>query len=149
MTYQERRALVSIIGTLVISALYVAYMAPRYPVEADPYAVEVFRYWGNFFLILILVSIVARIAIQIVFVILNAIATREEVTDRTDERDKLIELKSTRNGMWTFMLGFVLAMGSLAVEMQPAVMFALLIGSGMLASLVSDVSDFFFYRRGY
>lgn len=148
MSYQERRALISIVTTIAVTALYVAYMAPRYP-EADAYSQEIFRFWGHFFLILVPVSIVARIIMEILFVIVNTIATREEVSDRSDERTKLIELKSTRNAMWTFVAGFFLAMGSMAAEVQPSVMFALLIGSGLLASLVSDASDFFFYRRGY
>jgi hypothetical protein len=149
MSYHERRALLSIISTIGITALYVAFMLPRYPVEVDAYAPEVFRYWGNFFLLLIPVTIAARIVLEILFVIVNTIFTREAISDRTDERDKLIELKSTRNALWTFMLGFVLAIGSLSFDVQPSAVFALLIAAGLLSSLVSDVSDFFFYRRGY
>jgi hypothetical protein len=117
--------------------------------QADAYSPEIFHFWGRFFLILIPVSIAARIIIQILFVILNTIATREEISDRGDERTRLIELKSTRNGMWIFVLGFFLAMSALVAELQPSIMFVVLIGSGLLASLVSDVSEFYFYRRGF
>lgn len=149
MTYHERQAIVSVITSIAITALYAAYMAPMYPAAAGAYSADIFRYWGNFFLILIPVSIVGRIAVQIVFVVLNVLLTREETADRSDERDKLIELKSMRNSLWTFVLGFFVAMGSLVIAMEPTVMFILLIGSGLLSSIVSDLSDFFFYRRGY
>lgn len=149
MSYQERQALVSIISTILIPAVYALYAAPGYPAQTEPYSAEIFRFWGQFVVILIAVSIVARIVIQIVFVILSTILTREEVSDRTDERDNLISLKSTRNAMWTFMIGFVLAMGSLIFDTQPSVMFVMLIGFGILSALVSDASELFFYRRGY
>lgn len=148
MSYPERRAFVSILTTLVVTGIYAAYMAPQYP-QADAYSPEIFHFWGRFFLILIPVSIAARVIIQILFVILNTIATREEISDRGDERTRLIELKSTRNGMWIFVLGFFLAMSALVAELQPSIMFVVLIGSGLLASLVSDVSEFYFYRRGF
>ncbi len=147
MSFQERRAIVSLISSILITAAYSAYMIQRYP-EASPYSIEVFRFWGAFFLILIPVSIVAKIVIYIVFYIVNTIATREEEPSITDERDKLIELKATTRSLYVFMFGFLLAMGSLVVDMQPSVMFIILIGSGIASEMVSDISQFYFYRRG-
>lgn len=147
MSYQERRAIVSLISSVLITALYSAYMIQSYP-EGNPYSAEVFRFWGSFFLILIPVSIVAKIIIYIVFSILNAIATREEEPSVTDERDKLIDLKSTRNSLYTFVFGFLLAMGSLVLEMPPSTMFLLFVASGVVSEVVSDISQFYFYRRG-
>jgi hypothetical protein len=147
MSYQERRAIVSILSSILISALYTAYMLQRYP-DVGPYSPEVFRYWGSFFLILIPVSIVARIIIAIAFAIINAIATRETDPDKTDERDKLIESKATQNAGYIFILGFLLAMGSQAFGMPPAVMFAIFMGSGLLTDIVSEALQFHYYRSG-
>lgn len=147
MSYQERRSLVNIIGTVLITTLYSAYMIQRYP-EASPYSQEVFRYWGSFFLILIPVSIVAKIIIAIVFAILNAIATREEEPAITDERDNLIDLKSNRNSLYTFAAGFMLAMGSLVVDMPPATMFITLVITGVVSEMIGEISQFYYYRRG-
>ena len=147
MSYQENRAIVSLIGTVLITVLYSVYMLQRYPV-GDAYSPEIFRFWGTFFVILIPVSIVARIIIYILFSIINAIATREEEMPITDERDKLIELKSNRNSGYVFIIGFVLAMTSLAVEQPPTVMFIILMVSGVVSEIVSEVSQFVFYRRG-
>ncbi|MBL8162208.1 MAG: DUF2178 domain-containing protein [Anaerolineae bacterium] len=147
MSYQERQSLVSLISSILINTLYAAYMAGRYP-QADPYSPEVFHFWGSFFLILIPVTIVAKIVSYILFSILNAIATREAEPPITDERDRLIELKSTRSSLYIFSLGFVVAMAALVFSLPPAAMFIILLCSGLVAEMFSDISQFFFYRRG-
>jgi hypothetical protein len=148
MSYQERRAIVAIISSIVITAVYSGYMMQRYP-QADAYSPEIFRFWGAYFLILIPVSIVARIIIHIVFSIINAIATREREPGLTDERDKLIEMKSSYSSGWVFIVGFMLAMGALAIGQPPAVMFIIMLCAGLLSDVMSELSQFFFYRRGF
>ncbi len=147
MSIHERKAIASIIGTIVISIAYAAYMIQRYPV-ADWYSADVFRFWGAYFLILIPVSIVAKIIIAIVFSILNTIATGEAEPAISDERDQLIDLKATRNGMWLFVIGFLLAMGAVVIGLPPAAMFIVLLCGGIVSDLISDFSQFYFYRRG-
>jgi len=147
MSFQERRSIVNVFSTILISAVYSAYMLPRYPAGGD-YSAEVFRFWGLFLVILIPVSIVAKIIIHIVFSIINTVATNEAEPAMMDERDKLIELKSARNTLYVFMLGFLLAMGSLVIEMPPSVMFIILICAGILSEMVDEISKFYFYRRG-
>jgi hypothetical protein len=148
MSYQERQAIVSLIETIVISVLYSAYMIQRYP-AGSAYSPEVFHFWGSFFLVLIPVSIVAKIITSIIFIILNAIATREEEPPITDERDKMIELKSQVRGGFVFIFGFILAMVSLVISQPPAVMFIILLLSGILSQIISDIAQFYYYRRGF
>jgi hypothetical protein len=147
MSYQERRAIVSLISSVLIVVIYTAYMIQRYP-QGDVYSPEVFHYWGSFFLILVGVSIVTKIIIYIAFAILNAIATREVEPDITDERDKLIELKSNLNSGYVFILGFMLAMLALVLSQPPAIMFVILLCSGVASQIISDISEFLYYRRG-
>jgi uncharacterized membrane protein len=147
MSYQERRAVVAFLSTILINAGYLAYMLPRQPV-GDPYAPEVFRFWGEFFLVLIGVSIIVRIVIAILFSILNTIATQEREPGFEDERDRLIDLKSTRNGFFVFAIGFLLAMVALVMNMTPATMFLLMMVGGVASSIVSELSEFWFYRQG-
>jgi hypothetical protein len=148
MSFQERRALVALFGTFLISGGYAAYMLPRQP-AGDAYSPELFQFWGSYFLVLIVVSIILRILIAIVFSILNAIATREKEPGLIDERDRLIELRANRNGFFVFILGFVCAMVALAAGQPPTTMFLLLLLGGIASELVSDVSEFIFYRRGF
>jgi hypothetical protein len=147
MSYQERRSLLNLASSILITALYAAYMIQRYP-QADPYSPEIFHYWGSFFLILIPVSIVARIIIYILFEIVNAVATRQEEPPITDERDKLIELKSQLNAGYVFIIGFMLAMLSLVLSMPPAVMFIIMFCAGLLTEVIGDILSFLYYRRG-
>jgi hypothetical protein len=148
MSYQERRSIVYLLSDILISAVYFAYMSQRYP-EGDAYSPEVFRFWGSLILILIPVSAVAKIVIHIIFTIINTITTNEEEPSFMDERDKLIELKATQNSLYVFVTGFLLAMISVVIEQPPSTMFILLILGGLTSSLVSDLSQFYFYRRGF
>jgi hypothetical protein len=147
MSYQERRAIVGILATVLISAGYAAFMLPRHPID-DPYSPTVFRYWGEYFVVLIVVSIVVRIIIAIVFSILNTIVTQEREPSFTDERDKLIELKAMRNGFYGFVVGFMLAMLALMNEQPPSTMFLILLAGGIFSELISHISEFWFYRWG-
>jgi hypothetical protein len=147
MSYQERRALVSLLCTLLIPPVYARYALSGLP-AGDPYAPEVLRFWGNFFVGLIVISVGVRVVITIVFSIVNTVFTRQVEPDITDERDRLVELKAMRNGQYIFSLGFIGAMVALAAGGTPSAMFALLIVAGVFASAVDELSQFWFYRRG-
>ncbi len=147
MSFQERRSIVNLVSTILITAFYSAYMVQRFP-KGNAYSPDVFRFWGAFFLILIPVTVIAKIVIYIVFYIVNTIATREEEPSITDERDQLIELKAIRYSLYGFVFGFLLAMGSLVMEMPPSTMFIILICSGLVSEMVSEISQFYFYRSG-
>jgi len=147
MGHQEKQSIVSIIGSVLIMVFYSLYIYRNY-IQADMDLLNDFQFWGKSFLYLIPVSIIVQIAIHIVFAIANRIITQEDMPGFTDERDKLIELKSIRISHWTFIFGFMLAMGSLALGMKPYIMFLTLISSGFLASLASEVTKIIYYRRG-
>ncbi len=148
MSYQEKRSIVNIISTLLITGGYSAYALPQYP-QAEAYSETIFHFWGSFFFILIGVSIVASIIITILFSILNTVTNGEGEPSLTDERDHVISLRAARNSSYVFISGVLLAMGSLVISQPPTVMFIILILSGVASSLISDMSAFFFYRRGY
>ena len=147
MSAHERQAFVSLLATLLLAAVFLIYVLPRYP-DGNPYGAEVFHFWGLAVVILIPVSIVANIAMSIVFSIVYAIATQEKQTSFADERDKLIELRALRNALYVFTCGFFLAMGSQALEMPPSVMFIVLMCSGYGSGLVGNISQLYLYRKG-
>ena len=97
---------------------------------------------------LIPVAIIAQIVIHILFAIINKIVTDEDISDKDDERDKLIELKSLRVSYWVFIIGFMSAMGAVALGMELWVMFVTLIVSGFLSDLISSVVKIWYYRKG-
>ena len=147
MGHHEKQSIVSIIGSVLVIGFYSLYVYRNY-IQADMGLLNDFQFWGKSFLYLIPVAIVVQIVIQILFAIANRIITQEDLPDITDERDKLIELKSIRISHWIFTAGFMLAMGSLAMGMKPYVMFLSLISSGFVASLASEIAKIICYRRG-
>jgi hypothetical protein len=147
MSARERQAVVSLLTTLLLVVFFVAYVLPRYP-AGNPYAPEVFRFWGLAFVVLVPVSIVANIAVSVVFSVGYAMATRQNASYVADERDKFIELRALRIALYVFTSGFALAMGSLAIGMPPSVMFIVLMGSGYGSGLVGNLSQLYLYRKG-
>ncbi len=147
MGHQEKQSIVSIIGSVLVIGFYSLYLYRNY-IQADLELLNNFQFWGKSFLYLIPVAIVVQIVIHIIFAIADRIITQEDMPGFTDERDKLIELKSIRISHWIFIFGFMLAMGSLAMGMKPYVMFLTLISSGFIASLASEVAKIIYYRKG-
>ena len=147
MSSHERQAIVSLLTTLLLAAIFLVYVLPRYP-AGNPYAPAVFHFWGLAVVILIPVSIGANIAISIVFSIVYSMATHEKADSFADERDKLIALRAFRIAVNVFTCGFLLAMGSLVIDLPPSVMFIVLMGSGYVAGLVGTISQLYLYRKG-
>ena len=147
MSYREKENLVNIFSGLLITGIYswVVYqkhLGGQFDLTND------FTAWGKVFLVFIGVSIIARIAIYIVFHIINVIATHEKDIPVEDERDKLIKLKATRNSHYIFSGGFVLAIAVLSFGMAPFYIFIFFIGSGLLSEIVDNGSQIYYYRKG-
>ncbi|MDN5202706.1 hypothetical protein QQ008_15055 [Fulvivirgaceae bacterium BMA10] len=148
MSYQEKRAIVSILSSLLIFGCYSFYVF-QINQEESLSRINEPGFWGSFILILIPVSIVAKIIIYILFLIINKIATNESAPSFEDERDKLIELKATRNSHYVFAIGFLLAMVTQVIDMPLYSMFIILISSGLVTEIIDEISKFYLYRRGF
>jgi hypothetical protein len=146
MSYQEKKNIVSLISTILIFGFYCLYMFQKYQ-EGHIDSTD-WIFWGSVILILIPVSIVAKIIIHIVFSIINTIATNEKEPAFSDELDKLIGLKATRNSHYVFTIGFVLSMVPLVMDMSPSVMFIILILSGLVSEVVGFITQLYLYRKG-
>lgn len=147
MTYQEKKSIVSLFSTILIFTVYCLYKYPEYPDAALDSKVT-FHYWGSFVLVLTLVSIAAHIVISIVFNIVFRMTTGEKAPTFADELDKRIDLLALRNSFILFVIGFLLAMGSLVVDQPVKVMFIVLIVSGFLSDVTGSISRLYYYRKG-
>jgi hypothetical protein len=147
MSYQEKKNIVSLISTILIFGFYCLYVFQTYQ-EGRIDSTDSWSFWGSVILILIPVSIVAKIIIHIVFSIINTIATNEKEPSFSDELDKLIGLKATRNSHYVFTIGFVLSMVPLVMDMSPSVMFIILILSGLVSEVVGIITQLYLYRKG-
>ena len=148
LSFQEKSVIVSLLTSTVVYGVFAALVWQRYRAGSfDTDSVLVF--WGRSLLILIGLQIVFQVVAQILLAIFNAIVTREEEDPSfEDERDKLIELKSTRNQFVVFGVGFLLAMVALALGRSVTVMFVILIAFLIIAEIASGVSMLVYYRRG-
>lgn len=147
MTYQEKKSIVSLISAILIFGTYCLFMYPRHP-EGGLESLETFRYWGSFVLILTLLSIVAHIIISILFNFVFRITTGEKEPTFADELDKVIDLKANRNSFFVFIIGFLLAMGSLVIYQPSQVMFIILITSGFISDVTGSITKLYHYRKG-
>ena len=147
MSYQEKQNIVNIFSGLLITAIY-AWMVYQRQLQGRFDLTEDFQTWGLIFLIFIGISIVVRIIIQIIFHIINAIATREENVPVEDERDKLVKLKATRNSYYAFTSGFVLSVVGLALGMPVHWIFIAFVGFGLIAEILDNGSQIYYYRKG-
>lgn len=147
MTYQQKKSIVSLISTILIFGSYCLYMYTRYP-NGKMELSETLHYWGSFIFILMVVSIVAHIIISIIFTIIFRMTTGEKEPAFEDELDKLISLKSNRNSFAVFIIGFLLAIGSLVMDMPSQVMFIILIIFGFISDVIGSVTKLYHYRKG-
>lgn len=147
MTYQEKKSIVTLISAILIFVAYCLYMYSRLP-EGGLESTETFRFWGSFVLNLTLFSIVAHIVISIIFNIVFRMTTGEKQPNFADELDKLIELKAHRNSFFVFIVGFLLAMGSLIIVQPSQVMFIILIMFGFISDVTGSFTKLYHYRKG-
>lgn len=147
MSYQEKKNIVSLISTVLIFSFYSLYMFQMYQ-EGSNESTDVFRFWGSFIIILIAVSIVAKIIIYIIFNIIYRITTKEKEPSFSDELDKLIHWKATTISHYVFVVGFVVAMGALIMNVSPNVMFIILVFSGFISDVVGMITQLYLYRKG-
>jgi len=147
MSYQEKQNIVNIFSGLLLTIIY-AWLVYQRHLEGNFDLTEDFKTWGIIFLVFIGISIVVRIIIQIIFHIINAIATREEKVPADDERDQLIKLKATRNSYYAFTSGFVLSVLGLAVGMPVHWIFIAFVITGLMAEILDNGSQIYYYRKG-
>ena len=147
MSYQEKQNIVNIFSGLLITIIYALMVYQRHQ-QGRFDLTDDFQTWGRIFIVFIGISIVVRIIIQIIFHIINAIATREEDVPVEDERDQLIKLKATRNSYYAFTSGFVLSVLGLALGMPVHWIFISFVAFGLIAGILDNGSQIYYYRKG-
>jgi len=110
-----------------------------------------FQFWGIFILKLTVLMVVAKIILFILFAIFKKVKNRnmdEEDLEFTDERDKLIEMKSDRYSHWIAMFGFMVSMIPVSMGYSVQYMFITILIFGFVSALMSDVWKIYFYKKG-
>lgn len=148
MNLPIQKAVYDLFTTILIMGGYVYYVFGIHG-EKNLEQIDQLQFWGKFVLIMIAVMMVAKIVLMIIFHIIQAIRYgKDEELDMVDERDKLIEMKSDRNGNYLFMIGLMGAMIPIAMGYPVQYFFIILISSGMMAGILGDLFKIYYYRKG-
>jgi hypothetical protein len=149
MSNRNNEITVSLVSTLAVLAYYLVNIFQMLQ-SGGLNSAEVFRLWAVVIIATIILNVAGNIITNIVINIVHAIKTQkeEEVRLIEDERDKLIGLKGDRVSYIVFSIGVFLSMLTFALSQPPLVMFSLIVLSSLLAEILGDVSQFFFYSRG-
>ena len=147
MDYHERKSIVNMLSTIIVLGIYYWFVFERFNAQVMN-TDEQLQFWAKAILIAIPVSIITKIVVLIVFAISNYIITREKTAGFEDERDKLIELKSTRNSYVIFGTGFFISLVVLAFGYPPKYMFISLILAGIGSEVFDQLSKLYYHRKG-
>lgn len=149
MSNRQNAIAVSLISTLLILGYYLVNMLLMYR-QGGLNSEGVFRLWIIIIVASIVLNIAGNIITNIVLNIAHAIRTNsnEEVRLLEDERDKLIELKGTKASYIASSIGVLLAMLTFMLGQPALVMFSLIIFFSLVAEIIGDLSQFYFYRKG-
>ena len=148
MHYQENRIIGYLISNLLAVGIYSFYLFQKYQ-EGSIDSTTISSFWGSVILIAFAVQMVLSIFMGILFSFIPASTRREKDISLSDERDHLIQLKADRISHVVFGFGFLLAMITLAVGLQPLVMFNLIVYSVFGAGIVGFITQLYLYRRGF
>jgi hypothetical protein len=149
MSSRENSIAVSLVSTLLVLVYYLVNWVQMYQ-DGGLNSEEVFRLWAIVIIATIVLNIAGNIITNIMINIVHAIKTQkdEEVRLIEDERDKLIELKGVKVSYIAFSIGVFLSMLTFALGQPPLVMFSLIIFFTLMAEILGDLSQFYFYHRG-
>lgn len=151
MSYQERKTLTNLIGTVLVNVIYWIIIYNRYLSGAFD-TENMLRFFAVVILILVPVSIVGRIVTTIVFSIINSIINEvkgeEQDEDIIDERDQLYELKAMRVSLVFFSVGFIVALLLVLFNYSISHFFITIIIFGFLSEVVGNIYTLCKYRLG-
>jgi uncharacterized BrkB/YihY/UPF0761 family membrane protein len=148
MSYKQKSVIISLSSHILVLAYFGLKLNQFY--KTGPLVSEqVFRLWGVIIVLMILVNIIGNILANIVSSAIQMARTNEVEDFVEDERDKVIELKGSRNAYIFYSVCIGLSMLAFILGQPALVMFNLLVLSGILGGIFEDISQLLMYRRGY
>ena len=144
---KENQVVINLVIMFIVIGFYALYVYNKHIVD-NPVIIHDLKFWGKTFILMIPIVVVAMILLFIVYSIIYKIVTREDVSTKTDEMDKLIDLKALKISRWVYSIFFVAAMGSLALGKEPWIMVVILISSCFMSAIAESISRIYYYRNG-
>jgi heme/copper-type cytochrome/quinol oxidase subunit 2 len=134
LSFREKSLWLMLVALVASFGFYFATVLPPSAADVLPHQV-----------ILFVIAVVMLVIMQIVGHIFIAIVDRRA---ETDERDRLIELKGTRNASYVLASGVFVALCAAMVTDGNFVFTHLLLASWVLAQVVEIGSQLFLHQRG-
>jgi hypothetical protein len=134
LSFQEKSLWLMLVSLIGVFGFYFVTVLPANGTDVMPHQMVLFT-----------VAVVMLVIMQAVGHIVIAMVDRDA---RTDERDRLIGLKGTRNAAYVLATGVFLALCAAMVTDGNFLFTHLLLGFWVLAQLVEIGSQLFLYRRG-
>ncbi|MEP0986035.1 DUF2178 domain-containing protein [Ekhidna sp.] len=147
MDYHERKSIINMLSMIIVLGIYYWTVFERFNSQVMT-TDEQLQFWSKAILIAIPLSIITKIVVMIVFAISNYLITREKMPSFEDERDKLIELKATRNSYIIFGIGFFISLTVLAFGYPPKYMFISIILGGIASEIFDNLSKVYYHSKG-
>jgi hypothetical protein len=134
LSFQEKSLWLMLLSLLLGFGVYAAMVLPAHAANVMPHQIVQF-----------VVAVVALVVMQIVGHIVIAIFDRRA---ESDERDRLIALKGTRNAGYVLAVGVFFALCTALVTDGNFMFTHVLLAAWVLAQLVEIASQLVLYRRG-
>ena len=157
MSFKSKRIIVSMVAGVALLIAYLIYaLGSSAPASTD------IKGWAIAILIFIGIAIVATIIITILFHILYSIGVAVKERDKDDkeveriiesnvmedERDKEIEMKSSRVGYFCAGLGFIVSLAAIALGGSVLLGINIILASFFIGSFAEGVASIYQYERG-
>ncbi len=158
MYYQQKRSIVGIFVAVALLSSYFLYILGK--LSEGAVTLDDVKFFAVTMLVFIGIGIVLAIVVQVIFHILFSISiavherdkdnqTIEHAIDAAmveDERDKLIDLKSSRITAIVSMMGFIAGLALLAFGHPVGLMLNVLFGAAGLGAIGEEISKLIYYR---
>lgn len=133
MSFSEKSLWVMLVGLVAAFGFYFATALPNATINVTPPQIVLF-----------VVAVVLLVITQVVGQILLVLATRHT---RSDERDRFISLKGSRNAAYVLAAGVFVALCTALLTVGNYAFVHVLLGFWVAAQLVEIASQLFLYRR--
>ena len=160
MDYQQKKSIVNIVQAAALLAVYGIYVFNKLNggvvgwEDTHFFAVTMLKFIGIGVVITIIIQILFHIALSVSIAVKERNKESGEIESAInaamveDERDKLIDLKSTRISAIAFMMGFIAGLVLLALGHPVAMMLNLVFFAGGLGTIAEEVTKLVYYRAG-
>ena len=139
MSFREKSAWISLLSVLIPFGYYFTALGRSLHSGQGP---------QRYFFFLLVACVIGQVAIQIALHVVAAVQAPKDAQAAKDERERLIELKSTRIAFYVLVVGVLMVAGSTHLGAGKILMANGILLALVLADLVRYSGQIVYFRRG-